>query len=836
MDRKRFFWISTLVLMIIVTVTITLPFPSPTTATVEQVAPTSTELGYFVPGQTPHTFWAQGGSVWLSPVGVHLTLDQARLDISFANANPDVALTGTHPLDIQVHTFLGNDPAQWQGNTPVYGQIVYHQLYQGIDLTYRFLNGALKSEFHVAPGSDPRDIQVAYAHGAHLSVDNGGRNLHIVTPEGQTLDEEIPEAYQIINGRRHAVEVRFNLVNASTYTFAIQGAYDPHAPLVIDPVLLYATYFGGSSIDEGWSIATDQHGSTYIAGITMSPEAPFGISIGPVSNPRNVLVARFDPNGKLAYVTILGGSDGEEGNGIGVDAEGNAYVTGQTFSDDFPIKDAWQSQFLGHEDTYLTKLDPNGNLVFSTYFGGTGGEEVDDIYVDAAGNAYLGGEVYSDDYPLLNPWSSQGYGDTEEDGFLTIFSAEGTLLYSTLFSASERDQVFRLTVDREGYVYGTGMTSSDEFPTVNALQATYGGGYDDCFVFKFDPWQNRMLYATFLGGIDRDECWGIAVDQDGAAYVTGFTTSPDFPTVQAYQSEYSGNSDVFVTKLSPPGDRLIFSTFIGTQQSEFGKGLAVDSAGNVYVTGFTRSPSFLNIDALQPHFGGEEDGFVLAMMSDGTPRYASYLGGSGQDQGQRITVDKNWVVHVTGFTNSTDLQLAAPVQRPGGKNDAFIARFGLIPTPTPTPTPTPYATTQMDADGGVIWLTWPEHLTVMHVDYDVFNVPMDVTLTYAGYPDVQGELTGINHFFSIKTAPSPDGDPITQFNRPVQLKLGFPTSNPLINGTLNLYWLGTQGWVTDTITTTSVAPGYLAANITRTGIYGILGESRRVYLPLMLRK
>ncbi|MGC9523615.1 MAG: SBBP repeat-containing protein, partial [Anaerolineae bacterium] len=477
----------------------------------------------------------------------------------------------------------------------------------------------------------------------------------------------------------------------------LRGTADPTYP-IIDPVLLHSTSLGGSSKDEAWSIAVDREGNTYISGITHSPDFP-GTTLGGNAAEKNVFVAKYTPTGELAYATVIGGESGEEGNAIAVDDYGNAYVAGETYSTSFPLLNPWRSAF-GYEEAFLLKFDAAGQLSYSTFIGGTLGEEVNDIVADAVGNVYLGGEVYSDDYPLLNPWSATTYGDDDEDAFITIFDAAGEMAYSTLISASSRDQVFRIAVDDEGYVYGTGMTSSPDFPTVNAFQTTYGGEWDDCFVFKLDPWRNEMLYSTLLGGNGRDECWGIAVDDEGSAYVTGFTSSNNFPLAKPIQSSLAGSDDVFITKLSPTGDQLLFSTYIGGEGRDRAWDLALDGGGNVYVVGETDSPDFPTVDAIQGHHRGEMDGFLLVLDQANTIRYASYIGGFDYDRAYSIALDENWIVHVAGATDSTDFPRTDGAAAFAGNTDAFVAQYGLVPTPTPTPTPIPQAAATVGPEGG----------------------------------------------------------------------------------------------------------------------------------------
>lgn len=594
------------------------------------------------------------------------------------------------------------------------------------------------------------------------------------------------------------------------------------------PALLYATFLGGSGKDEGWAVAADGQGNTYITGITHSTEF-FSPTSSSAEN-GNIFVARINADGQLRYLTILGGTNGEEGNGIGVDMFGNAYVAGETFSPDFPVLNAWQPHFAGREDAYVLKLDPDGRLVWSTFIGGTGPEEIDDIYVDAAGNVYTAGEVYSDDFPLLNPWQSQTYGPDDEDAFISIFNANGELVYSTYIAAEQRDQIFRIALGPDGYIYATGMTSSPSFPTVNPAQAWYGGGWDDAFVLKFDPWSNRMIYSTFLGGIGYDEGWGIAVDGEGSAYIAGRTNSPNFPLARPWQSSFGGDYDAFLAKIGPGGNLLLFSTYIGGRGMDEAWGLAMDNGGHIYVVGMTESPGEFPLrDALQPYYGGgEADGFLLVADQEGNLIQSSFLGGSRKDVGWRLVVDRNWVVHVTGATDSPDFPTRSSLHPYSGNTDAFVGRAGLIPTPTPTPTPTPFAARTIGPEGGALWMAYPGHLTLLKVPPGGVSSSTAFTLAYESRPDQQGDLQGLNHFFRLEA-----GGAVTP---PLGLELGFNETRGVAAETIDLYRLSGTLWLTEGITVTGRYAGYLEAWVDRLGIYGLLGRTNRLYLPLVLRQ
>ncbi len=812
----------------------------PSLPAAREPAPT---LTYFTADETTGDFYAtaQGNHVQLGAQSVTLNAGTQAITLNFVGALPAARPVGEKQLAATANYFLSNDPHQWREDVPLYKRIRYTNLYPGVDLAYTFAEGNLKSEFTLQPGAALESLRLRYEGIGNLSVDAAG-TLHIVTASGEVLQETIPYAYQVQGQQRTPVKVEFRLLDQQTYGFTITDSIDPQATLVIDPLLVYSTFLGGTARDEGWAIAADAEGNTYLTGVTWSTNFPV---LNPVQShhaddgeQKDVFIAKINTEGELVYATYFGGEQSEEGNSIAVDAAGNAYVTGQTFSPDLPMFNAWQPAFGGDEDAYVLKLNPTGQLLWATFIGGSESEEANTVAVDQNGRVYIGGEVYSDDYPLLNPWSSAVFGEDDEDAFLSIFDNDGQLVYSTYISAPHRDQIFRLAVDDQGIVYATGMTSSPDFPLVHPIQSHYGGDWDDAFVLKFDPWHNKMLYSTFLGGEGRDEGWGIDVDKNGNAYITGHTTSRSFPVTNAVQPWLGGEADVFVTKINSGGDALLYSTYIGGTGVDKAWGLALDTLKNVYITGETKSTNFpVTQYALQQMFqGGETDAFVLRFAPNGDLEYASYLGGSSNDLGWSVAVDNNQLVHLTGHTASANFPVREayqPVKR--GSADVFISRMALAPTPTPvpTPTPTPFATQTIGPEGGLLWIAYPNHLTALKVTSNTMTQDTLFTLVYDGHTYRQGEYGGINHFFSIRAEQA--GATITTVTKPLNLILGFSENHSVQSDTLALYRLDAGTWVTHNITVTEQSAGHIVAWVNQLGTYGLLGKTNWVYLPVVLR-
>jgi len=321
---------------------------------------------------------------------------------------------------------------------------------------------------------------------------------------------------------------------------------------------------------------------------------------------RDILKALvIDP---LVYSTYMGGSGtyGDSGQSIAVDSSGNAYVTGSTTSTDFPLANAYQDTFGGGgSDAYVLKLNPNGSeLIYSTFIGGNGGDGGGSTFVDSSGNVYVAGSTDSANFPLVNAYQGT-YGGGDNDAFVLKLNPEGSaLLYSTYFGGSGADGRIKMVVDSGGNAYVTGQTDSTDLPIANAYQATFGGGPQDAFAFKLNPTGSVLLYSTYIGGSDYDWGYSIAVDSGGNAFLTGCTASTNFPLVNAYQSAYAGNGDAFVLKLNPTGNALIFSTYIGGSDGEMGYSICVDSTGNAYLTGNTWSTDFPLCNPFQSTKGG----------------------------------------------------------------------------------------------------------------------------------------------------------------------------------------------------------------------------------------
>ena len=611
---------------------------------------------------------------------------EVRMHLAGATAQPRVA--GVEKLPGIVNYFLGNDPAQWHADIPTYAEVVYQGVYPGIDLIHHGTQGRLEYDFVVGPGAEPGAIRVEFQGADGIVVDAHG-DLVLHTAVGD-LRQRKPAIYQDVNGVRRAIAGDYVVLGPRRVGFQV-AAYDRSRPLIIDPVLLYSTYLGGSGFEVCYDVAIDATGNAYVAGSTTLTDFP--TTTGAVQTASggsaDAIVAKVDPTGSgLIYSTYLGGAAADEGYGIAVDGAGNAYVTGYTSSTNFPTTaGAFRTSFSGNIDAFVTKVNANGStLAYSTYLGGSGYERAPGIAVDAAGNAYVTGFTDSANFPTTPGAIQTNFAGTT-DVFVTKVNPSGSgLAYSTYLGGTAADVGYDIVTDAAGNAYVTGYTNSTNFPTTTTAFQTASSGSLDVFAAKVNPGGSGLVYSTYLGGGAAEEGYGIAVDGAGNAYVTGYTSSPDFPTTPgAFQAAFHNSAnpdaayDAFVTKLNPMGSGLVYSTYLGGGVVDVGYEVAIDADGNAYVTGYTASSNFpTTTGAFQTVQSGYADAFVTKVNPGGTGLlYSTFLGGGNNDLGYGIAVNAAGHILVAGRTASTNFPTTAGALQTGsdGPGDAFIAKF-----------------------------------------------------------------------------------------------------------------------------------------------------------------
>lgn len=538
---------------------------------------------------------------------------QTNLRMRLVGGNPKSRISGRDPLPGTSNYLLGNNPSKWHSKVPGYSSVLCHDVYPGIDLAYYGNDGGLEYDFVVRPGANPGAIRLAFSGQDHIEVGKNG-DLRLSTKSGN-VTHRLPVMYQENNGKRKQIAGRYVLCGKDQVAFEV-SRYDPRRELVVDPVISFSSFLGGNGADNS--------------------------------------------------------------NDITIDAVGNIYITGETNSSNFPTANAFQSDFKGGLfDCFVTKLTPDASsIVYSTYLGGSDNDEGHGIAVNLLGEAYIVGMTRSSSFPTMNPIQAEYRGEFE--AFVAKLRSDGAgLVFSTFLGGSSADVANRVAVDVAGNAFVVGQTRSPEFPTVGALQPKFAGGVYDVFITKLSGNGERLLYSTFLGGSDEEYGLDIAVDLAGSAYVTGGTESPDFPVANPFQRKLANLSDAFAAKLSPDGASLVFSTFLGGRDNEYGFGIGVDLWQNVYVAGRTASADFPLANAIQSTAKGF-DAFVTKLRSDGaTLAYSTFLGGGNVDEARDIAVDFLGNAYVVGQTRSVDFPVANAVQSQfgGGITDAFAAKL-----------------------------------------------------------------------------------------------------------------------------------------------------------------
>ncbi|HYR55669.1 MAG TPA: SBBP repeat-containing protein [Myxococcaceae bacterium] len=582
------------------------------------------------------------------------------------------SIDGLAQLPGQANYLLGRDASKWRTGVSTYARVKYSNLYPGIDLVYYGNQQKLEYDLVVAPGADAEGIRLALEGVGRIAIGEGGE---LVLGVGdRTVTQDPPRVYQGVDGERREVQGGYVLVAERELAFRL-GNYDRGRALVIDPVLSFSTYVGGSRYDYGRGIAVDSAGNVYLAGQASSSDFMTTDSVVQRyygGGPSDAFVMKISSDGStVLYSTYLGGSGEDVAYGVGVDRWGQACLTGYTKSTDFPTVNALQDHLgggVGDLDAFVVKLTADGSdLIYSTYLGGSDADTGRAIAVDADGGAYVAGITNSRDFPVVNAFQPQ-FGGPMSDAFVARLNPQGSqYFYATYFGGRLFDAAYGIATDGDGNAYVVGTTGSPDFPIRQAIQGLIGGGGGesgdfDAFVAKFF-WDGSLIYSTFLGGSDVDNGRAVAVDAWGNAYVTGDTVSTNFPLARPLQGQLGGSVDAFVTKVDAQGAALVYSTYLGGSRMEQGFGIAVDGFGSATVTGYTSSSNFPVAQPIQAENHGSDDVFISQLSPDGASlTYSTYLGGAGQDEGFAVAVDLAGNAYIAGATSSVDFPTAACMQ------------------------------------------------------------------------------------------------------------------------------------------------------------------------------
>ncbi len=643
----------------------------------------------------------KSGSVYFTSKELALVIptptQSAILKIKFDGASVPYHVEAREEQEGKCNYFIGNDETQWLTNVPTYATVYYKDIYPNIDAVFYGNKGRLEYDMCVAPGGDPQQICVQFEGAQDLVLDGDG-TLHIGAVDTVAMTMLKPSIYQIVDGNKIAVKGEFVMLTHDTIGFRCD-TYDTQNTLIIDPILQYSTYLGGSGEDIGVAIAVARDDTIFVAGITSSPDFPTTPSAYQTTliGTGNSFVTKFNvAQSRLIYSTYLGSASfrGNNVSDLGIDSAGNAYVFGTTDSDSFPTTPgAFQTTLNGLTNCFITQLNPTGSaLVYSTYLGGSAearGDQSAGMAVDSVGNVFLTGQTQSVDFPTTPGSYQPTLAGTNTNCFVTKLNATGTqLIYSTYLGGSNPspngDSGNDIVIDSVGNAYVTGSAESSNFPTTPGAFQTTLAGASNAFIAKLNSAGSGLVYSTFLGGSAFDEGETIALDSEGNAIVAGGTSSTDFPiTMGAFQSTLRGAYNCFVTKLNTVGSALIYSTFLGGNNEDYAISIALDNQGNACIIGETFSSNFpVTADAFQMALAGNVNGFMTKLNMSGSDLiYSTYFGGSNYDTGLDIALNSNGDIYFTGFTTSPNFPTTADAYQAtfSGTMNAFISLFVFSP-------------------------------------------------------------------------------------------------------------------------------------------------------------
>ena len=599
-------------------------------------------------------------------------------------ANSTPFLSGVEPQPARANYLIGDDSSKWVRDVDTYSRVAYSNVYRGIDLTFYREQAQLEYDFAVAPGADAREIRLSFDGASEAKIGADG-DLILGTAAGE-LKNNRPIAYQERDGARTEIAASFRRVSDGTIGFEV-GEYDHTRSLVIDPVLVYSTYLGGSASDFGRGIVADSAGNAYVVGDSNSSDFLFRSSL----TNSDVFVGKLNPSGNFLSYFFFGGAKNETATGLTVDSMGNVYLCGSTESPDFPRLGPLGVALKGTSDAFAIKLVPEPDqsaLIFqySSLIGGSGDENSVGIAVDNAGSAYLTGRTTSTDFPTVGPIQAT-FGGGTSDAFVSKLAADGgSLVYSTYLGGSaDEDSGGKtgISVDSSGNAYVVGDTLSTNFPTKAPLQAAKSGSAStsDGFVAKINPSGSDFVYSTYLGGTNDDSALAVASDQTGNAYAAGRTKSASF-TGSSTTRTANGTADAFVAKLNASGSAISYLTFIGGTGDDSANAIAIDSSGNATIAG-SAGDGLTTVKSIQAAFkGGADDALIATLNSSGSVTFSTYLGGGGDDVALGVGLDSNGLIYVTGVTDSLDFLTFLPLKAANaGARDVFVAK--IDPTATP---------------------------------------------------------------------------------------------------------------------------------------------------------
>ena len=606
--------------------------------------------------------------------------------MEFVNATRQASGRPLEPLPGRANYLVGRDPTRWIQNLETYGRVEYDSVYEGVDVAWYGNQGQLEYDFLLRPGADPNRIRVRFDGTRKLALEENG-DVRIETAAG-VMKLRLPQVYQEAAGARKRVDGHYLLRAANEIGFELAG-YDKSQPLVIDPTLVYGTYFG-----TGFSkvaIATDAQGNVYLGGTAnLGTTLPIvNATQSGVVGSSNAFVVKLDPTGTtVLYSTYVGGSTGETFGGLAVDASGEAIAVGMSSSTDFPLVNPVQSQGDKNGLVFAFKLNAaGGTFVYSTLFGSTGSNAVA-VATDAAGNAYLTG-VTGTGFPTTSGVYQSAYGGGSGDAFVAKLGASGQLIYSTLFGGSSVDAGQAIAADSQGNAYVAGYTRSSSFLNNPPGAKAGSGGGTDTFVAKLTPNASAVSWLAILGGSGDDIPAALARDSaSGNLYVAGSTTSSDLPTTTGVsQASSNGPKQGFVASVAPDGTSFGFVTYLGGGKEDSIAGMALAASGQLLLIGQTTSANFPTANAIQTAFGGgsvslyksADSGATWTAADSGAPAWIWGLSQDAANPGTILAASGSQFAVFRTTNGGASWTAVSPLTRPIWGTNGKTARFVRTP-------------------------------------------------------------------------------------------------------------------------------------------------------------
>ncbi len=587
------------------------------------------------------------------------SIETTMIKAAFVGASSEVEVVGLDELAYKCNYFIGNEPSNWHTDVPNFSGVTYRNLYPGVDASFGATDGRMECRLTAASDAALIQMQVEYLGAESVTKESDG----VATI--QTAFGAMRFAGMLPVAEGETREVVGSAAEAASGTW----------------VLVYGTYLGGGNGDEGNGIAVDESGCAYVTGNTSSSEFPVVDPFQSDQVGQDIFVSKISATGtSLVYSTFVGGNSSDQCFGIVIDAGGNAYLVGRTFSLDFPVVNPIHP-YHNFSDVIVAKLSATGNsLIYSTYLGGSSYEWGLGIAADASGSAYVTGYTLSTDFPTQN--ALEATLEDSVDAFVSKLSSDGgSLIYSSYIGGADFDFGQAIAVDDTGCAYIAGSTWSTDFPTHEPIQIT-SGGESDVFVAKLSIGGDSLVSSTYIGGLKSEGGTGIVLDASGNVFVAGYSYSGDYPTLNPLQGPIAdGKGDTFLTKLSANCDSIRFSTYLGVPNYDAALGIAVDPAGNAYVAGVLNTGQFWpREDSAVPQWV-KNDAIVAAVSANGDSLlYSGYIMGDYfHDQSEvanAIAVDGEGNAYITGYTTtSTTFPILNPIQQYQGAEDVFVLKL-----------------------------------------------------------------------------------------------------------------------------------------------------------------